>query len=130
MNPQPDSARAMLTKARGDGAALRHLVGDGAIPTWICGFHAQQAVEKSLKAVLGFKGIRYPFTHDLLFLVGLLRTNGISQPPDGDELASLTPYGAANRYDDPEDAPAAFASDRVLGLVDRTLEWASGQVEG
>ncbi|TAK33547.1 MAG: HEPN domain-containing protein [Chloroflexota bacterium] len=43
-------------------------------------FHAQQAAEKSLKAVLVGEGVPFPFTHDLAILVTLVKQAGISWP--------------------------------------------------
>ena len=38
-------------------------------------FHAQQAAEKSIKAVLLHQGIEFPFTHNLQLLLYLLPPN-------------------------------------------------------
>lgn len=64
----------------------------------IC-FHAQQAVEKFLKAYLIFKNIDFPRTHDLDFLLSeclkIEKTGFIDI-----ELKSLTDYGVSIRYPD------------------------------
>ncbi len=44
---------------------------DSAIADEILGFHAQQAAEKMLKAVLACQGIEFPFTHRLADLIDL-----------------------------------------------------------
>lgn len=41
------------------------LLADAEISDEIVGFHAQQAVEKWLEAVLGSRGIEFEHTHDL-----------------------------------------------------------------
>jgi HEPN domain-containing protein len=46
----------------------------------IIGFHAQQACEKCLKAVLASVGVEFPRTHDLLRLLELLDAQGITIP--------------------------------------------------
>ncbi len=43
----------------------------------IVGFHAQQALEKALKAWLCQLGAQYPLTHELSRLLLLLETNGV-----------------------------------------------------
>ena len=54
-------------------------------------FHAQQAIEKSLKAVLFAIEIEFGRTHDLIKLAQLARSKGVSLPiPDG-ELRKLNP---------------------------------------
>ncbi len=47
-----DQARFLLGKARDDALAADKLAKDSAIASAVVGFHAQQAVEKGLKAVL------------------------------------------------------------------------------
>lgn len=64
---------------------------DDILPEQVC-FHAQQSAEKALKAVLLFKGIPFPLTHNLRALVELLEQNNISLPEELDNLSDLTPY--------------------------------------
>lgn len=95
----PELARSLLQRAGEDAYAVRMGVHDPEFPDWILGFHAQQAVEKALKAVLSAGNIEYPRTHNLQFLVDLLDGHGIATPPRADQLARLTPFGATLRYD-------------------------------
>ena len=64
----------------------------------IC-FHAQQAVEKYLKALLVLKGVDFPKTHDVDYLLSECQkvTSGVLKRVD---LKSLTDYGVAARYPD------------------------------
>jgi HEPN domain-containing protein len=48
-------------------------------------FHAQQAVEKSLKAVLFERQMGFGKTHDLEWLAGLLAAEGVELPCALDE---------------------------------------------
>jgi HEPN domain-containing protein len=100
MNSSTDYAAALLSKARDDGYVVRRLSADAGAPTWVIGFHAQQAVEKSVKSVLTRHEIEFPRTHNLSMLIELLRLHAITLPPDADDLARLTPFGVALRYDD------------------------------
>jgi len=50
------------------------------------GFHAQQAVEKCLKAVLILHEIEFRKTHNLDELVDLLKEHTLPQPPNTDGL--------------------------------------------
>ena len=61
------------------------------------GFHAQQAVEKGLKAVLASRGARFERTHDLDRLLELLEEQALRAPIDPDELTALTHYAVSLR---------------------------------
>ncbi len=65
-------------------------------------FHAQQAVEKSLKAVLFLKLIEFRRTHDLVTLAALLRRRGIDPPVPHEALRRLNLFAVTFRYDDME----------------------------
>lgn len=123
-----DLARRLLAKARGDEAALERIAGAPDVPDEVIGFHAQQAVEKLLKAVLAHHGIDYPRTHDIAFLLRLTRENRIPEPPDERALRALTPWAAEFRYED----AFGHALDRsaALSLVRRVARWAEGLLEG
>ena len=94
-----EHAKLLLRKARQDEFALEKLITDPASPDEILGFHAQQAVEKSLKAVLSLHDVRYPFVHDLKTLVDLLGKNNISFPQPFEEVRRLTPFATMFRYE-------------------------------
>lgn len=60
-------------------------------------FHAQQCVEKYIKAFLVLKGIDFPRTHDIAKLVALLPAP--ARPPlTPDEQKNLTRYAAVVLY--------------------------------
>ncbi len=59
-----DLARQLLELAAADELAARTLSDAAGISDAIVGFHAQQSVEKALKAVLASHEIEFPFTHD------------------------------------------------------------------
>jgi hypothetical protein len=90
-----DLARLLLAKAAGDEGALRALLPHHDIPDGVLGFHAQQAVEKRLKAVLTLQGIDYPMTHNLGELARRLTAAGIDLPAPIEEIRILTPWGSA-----------------------------------
>ncbi len=72
-----------------------------AVTDAIVGFHCQQAVEKSLKAVLAASGADFPFTHDLGGLIELCEGAGTPVPAtleDADRLTRTAPgSGMADR---------------------------------
>ncbi len=129
MNLSLEIARRFLDRAKGDGQAYITLVADPKIPVWILGFHAQQAVEKSLKAVLAAASIEFPRTHNLSMLIELLRRSRVPLPPDADELPQLTPFGSALRYGDlPDETDATLDRSWAGQCIDRTIRWAESFV--
>ncbi len=62
---QRELVRSLLHKAAQDEAAVERLMPDADLDDELIGFHAQQAVEKSLKAWLAHLGIDYPRIHSL-----------------------------------------------------------------
>jgi HEPN domain-containing protein len=95
----------------------------------IC-FHAQQAVEKYLKALLAVKGVDFPKTHDVDFLLAECR-KVTSAELEGIDLKSLTEFGVSVRYPDdffvPEPSDATYYAEVarkiqavVLGLIKPT----------
>jgi HEPN domain-containing protein len=64
-----DVPQGLLARARDDAEAVRATLSVTGVSDAIVGFHAQQAVEKSFKAVLANADIKFPFTHDLEGLI-------------------------------------------------------------
>ena len=60
-------------------------------------YHAQQAVEKQIKALLIFNGIPFPRTHDLAELAALMPPLTVLSVSRF-EITSLTPYAVQARY--------------------------------
>jgi HEPN domain-containing protein len=90
----------LLRLADQDRMAFRTLCANPEIEMRVVGFHAQQAVEKFLKAVLVTRGMVFAPTHDLARLAQALETNGTVLPVAIDALKRLNPYAVAFRYDD------------------------------
>jgi len=59
MRRSRELAELLLQKAEQDEFALDKLIPDPNSPDEIIGFHAQQAIEKMLKAVLALAAVRY-----------------------------------------------------------------------
>jgi HEPN domain-containing protein len=98
MSSPGELPQVLLGLARDDEFAARSLLPVAGVADSILGFHAQQAVEKSLKAVLASRGIEFPYTHDLDGLLELCRTRGLDVPPELDGVDRLAPYGVHMRY--------------------------------
>lgn len=98
--PHLEEAQRSLTVAGRDSVAFDILMSSGEVHLSIVCFHAQQSVEKSLKAVLFLHQIEFRRTHNLVELAELLRKNGINVPVEDSDLARLNPYAVEFRYDD------------------------------
>lgn len=86
----------LINMARSDLAAAKLLVSPGQFHN-AC-FHAQQAAEKNLKAVLIRHELAYPKTHDIGALVDLVRTVVPLFPQYALEAETLTQFGVEARY--------------------------------
>lgn len=123
--PTPEEvevADLLLRKAASDLSAARALARDPEQQDDVVGFHAQQAVEKSLKAVLAVRGFEIPRTHDLDLLTRLVGG-------DGNELVdakALSPWAVATRYDDVD---ATLDRREAVEIAERSLTWARERVE-
>jgi len=90
------------------------------------GFHAQQAVEKCLKAVLSLHQIPFRKTHDLGELIDLLSDAGKPTPPEATELEFLNPFAVTFRYDviDLE----TFDRNQAKDLIKKVRIWAGSLI--
>ena len=93
-----DHAQALLRKAANDIVAARATLATGEAFDAVC-FHAQQAVEKSLKAVLALHDVEYPWRHDLGELIELVKPLVPGIAPYEDRMIGLTPFAVEIRYD-------------------------------
>jgi HEPN domain-containing protein len=124
-------AQILLLKGKQDQYVVNRFSEDRSIPDETIGFHAQQAVEKMLKAVLAHRAITYRRTHQLEGLVALPQDAGIPFPPELSEAVALTPYAVELRYDllpIDDDAAAPFDRQWAKRCVERIAEWASSVV--
>lgn len=126
--PELEEARLLLRKAREDANAVEKLARDADIADAIAGFHAQQAVEKALKAVLAASGDDFPWTHDLRYLIERLNDLGMPLPPSLREVHVLAPWAVEFRYGETIDD--SLDRERAVALVIEAIEWANSQVEG
>ncbi len=88
-------AQVLLIKAAEDETALQ-AVGN---PDAVVGFHAQQAVEKLIKALISARLAQFELTHDLARLVKALQGLGESLPTTPLPLSELNDFAVDYRYD-------------------------------
>ena len=108
-----DEARRLLDMAQKDFLALKSMTNAELFVEEIFGFHAQQSIEKALKAWLTLIPCEYPRTHDLSLLLYLLEEKGETPAPFLD-LLEFTAFAVQFRYeaydseDEPLDRPAVL----------------------
>jgi HEPN domain-containing protein len=85
--------------AHKDLNTLRILAGAPDADPEILGFHAQQAIEKALKAWLSFLGAEYSRTHSLGVLISEIEETGATVPEYFYDLVYLTSFAVQFRYE-------------------------------
>jgi HEPN domain-containing protein len=100
--PPPDpviaAVREWLLKADNDLLTAAHTLTLGAdCPTDTVCFHAQQCVEKHIKALLVFRGTAFPKTHDIHVLRALLPPR-LRPKLESKVQDRLTQYATVTRY--------------------------------
>ena len=121
--PAPGSPEDWLRHARSDLAVASQRVAPEVLLETLC-FHAQQAAEKSLKAVLVERGIVFPHTHDLARLVTLVKTAGIHWPDRLDAAVALSEYAVEARYPGPTGEITDEEYGAAVRLAREVLNWA------
>jgi HEPN domain-containing protein len=109
--------RQWLSKANADLLASRRLLEEGNQVLAIVGFHAQQAAEKALKALLVWHQIEFPKTHDIGRLIELIAGFDASLAAHLQAANSLTPYGAQHRYPGDLPEPSVADAERAVQLA-------------
>ena len=128
---QPSSDRAdtplrWLQNARADLSLASIPLPRGVTYEQLC-FHAQQAVEKALKAILLKCGIDFPFTHNLQALLDLLPKE-LARPSDLISAVDLNPYAVATRYPGEAEPVSEAEYQDALRTARSTLAWAESVI--
>jgi len=119
----------MLKIAYRDFRALQAMGDSEEFADAIVGFHAQQAVEKALKAWLFLLDQSFPLTHDLKLLFQLVEKHGHDLSRHNN-LLSLTLFAVTIRYDaddtTKEDLDRFEMTARVHELLERVNQVVAG----
>ena len=91
-------------------------------------FHAQQTVEKAMKAVLVKKGIPFPKSHSIRMLMDLL-SKGIEIPEEIEEAAILTDYAVISRYPGDVEPVDEDEYQEAVQLAQNVLRWAEKMIQ-
>jgi HEPN domain-containing protein len=121
MPPEPGSPADWLRFADSD-LILAQARSGSVLLEMLC-FHAQQAAEKSLKAVLLARGIAFPRTHNLQVLLDLLPEAAL-RPPDVDRAAGLSDYAVHARYPGEYEPVSEDEYREAVRLAQAVVHWA------
>ena len=122
--PELKPTKVLLAKAAQDEWILDQCLEKAEAPLEIFGFHAQQAVEKLLKAILVAAGAGYPTIHGLADLLDLIKAQGIMLPIEFEELRYLTPFAVEFRYEAlPEEPEAPLDKTKTRQLIKKLRSW-------
>ena len=122
-----DYARGLLQKAEHDLVAARATLATGQAFDTIC-YHAQQAVEKSFKAVLASHDIEFPKRHDLGELLDMVKPYLPDAASYEGRIVNLMPYAVEVRYD-VEFNPSADNAQEALFVATTMYELAKEHIE-
>jgi HEPN domain-containing protein len=126
--PKPGSPGDWMRYARSDLELSRSGRQPGVLLEGLC-FHAQQAVEKSLKALLVNFGIPFPGTHNIRILIDLLPPD-IAQPIALERSAGLTDYAVMSRYPGNFEPVEEDEYVEALQLAENVVQWAEKILSG
>ena len=122
MTPALEEARRLLRLAMRDEDTFELLLPLPAAPLSAIGFHAQQAVEKSLKAACALRGLEIRRTHDLAALAQALLDEGATLPMPPDDFRHLNPFAVQYRYDD--ELQSSMTLEELSMAMRRVMAWA------
>lgn len=122
-------AQAFLQKARNDLFTARSTLTAPDGPTDTPCFHAQQAAEKALKALLTTLGCVAPRTHDLLVLLDTLPEMPPELEPYREALGALAAYAVEVRYPDDWYEPPREEALNALEIAQAFVTLIAGMVE-
>jgi HEPN domain-containing protein len=127
--PDHETARRMLEASRRDLQALGNMQDAGRFPDEIFGLHAQQAVEKALKAWLAQRDQDIPRTHNLRLLLVRLNQSGEDVTWEWDFI-DLTAFAVQFRYEAWDAADIPLDREKRVEQVTALLMKVTRMVEG
>ena len=135
----PDHPRAWLRRARSNLIRARHQIsgvyledlcfdahpkGTSSLP-----LRAQQAAEKSVKAVLIHIGVDFPYTHDLADLLTLVEDEGVSVPAPVLDATILSDYAVETRYPGLTEPVTEDEYEEAVAIAERVVTWTEETLE-
>ena len=123
---QPGSPQDWLRHARSDLELARTEGHDQILLEDLC-FHAQQAAEKALKAVLVAHSVVFPRTHNLRTLIDLLPAE-VAVSVQVQEAITLTDYAVSARYPGDLEPIDQHEYSEAVQLAQAVVAWAEANI--
>lgn len=120
MKKPPDAWQQWKQFADDDLATAELLLREGGIPAHVA-FHAQQCVEKVMKAVITAKGADIPRSHDLTRLLRLALGKGEDSAALVHDMGWLSQFAVDARYPGPAPVTTKSDGERSLAIARDTL---------
>ena len=92
-------------------------------------YDAQQACEKSLKALLIFNEIKFRFVHDIGELINTLGKNQVSVPAEIKESVILSEYAVETRYPFPSQPVSEDDYVEAVTISEKVYNWVVEQID-
>lgn len=123
----PEDHREWLNRAKSNLIRAKHRL-PGVYLEDLC-FDAQQAVEKALKALLIYLGVRFPRLHDIRGLLNLVEKAGLPIPDDVKKAAALSDYAVESRYPGPAEPVSEEEYFQAVSIAEHIVEWVRGKLK-
>ena len=117
------TAQEWLKRAKGNLARAKQPKPKEAFWDDLC-FDAQQAAEKSIKAVLVHRQIDFPKTHNIRALLELLDPTGGQISKEIWHAIDLTNYAVETRYPGPAEPVTRSEYRKALVVAQKVVKWA------
>ena len=124
----PEDPREWLNRARSD-LTLAKSGSRGVYLEDLC-FHAQQAVEKAVKALLTKRNVEFPYVHDIAGLLTLLERAGEEIPRSVRLAERLTRFAVFTRYPGVSPPVSRKEYDESIKSAEEVLRWAARIIKG
>jgi HEPN domain-containing protein len=92
-------------------------------------FNLQQSVEKSLKALLIYNDIEFPFVHEIASLLTIIKKNHIEVPENLIFAAQLTRYAVTTRYPGDYEKITTEDYEDVVKIAENVYNWVEKQIK-
>jgi len=126
-DPEIGSARNWIERARSSLALAKVEKPDDCLWEDLC-FHAQQAAEKAIKAVLVGHNIPFRFVHDINELLSDLQRAGVTIPAEFENAGTLNEYAVMTRYPGPYEIVSESDYLHAVGQAEAIVRWAIREV--
>ena len=123
-----DSPAAWIEHAKADLTLAGISPPPGVFYELLC-FHAQQAAEKAIKAILIHFGANFPYTHNLQRLIEFLPAE-LQALPGIAQAAALSPYAVLTRYPGETEPVSKEEHEEAVNVASEVVRLAESVVLG